>query len=258
MAVGDVNGDGYSDLIAMAGPGNLNGLVRIYSGRDFSLLSTYFAFPGYQGAFNIAAGDLTGNGIADVIFSTATGADFVFAYAGASNTFIVSPFSAFGGFTGGVTIAAGDVLGTGADQIIVGTASQVGAAGVFNQYGQLQQPYYFAPIPLNGVNVAVGDLNGDGRDDVIFGARSGSTLVLEYNGISQGLMGYFFAYPGQSFGVTVATVDPTGDGYANIVTGFTGNVSAIAVYSGLSFQLMTVDGQPSGTGGVNVAGSVNR
>ena len=255
VAVGDVNGDGYDDLIVMAGTGPLNGLVQIYSGQDFSLLGSYYAVPGYQGAFNLAVGDLTGNGVDDVIFSTATGGDFVFAYAGDTNNFIVSPFSAFGGFTGGVTIAAGDVLGNGEDQIIVGTASQVGAAGVFNQFGQLQQPYYFAPIPMNGVNVAAGDLNGDGHADIIFGARTSSTLVLEFDGVSQGLMGYFFAYPGQSFGVTVAAVDPTGDGYANIVTGFTGNVSAIAIYTGLSFQLMTVDGQPSGTGGVNVAGS---
>jgi hypothetical protein len=50
-------------------------------------------------------------------------------------------------------------------------------------------------------------------------------------------------------------VDPTDDGYANIVTGFTGNVSAIAIYSGLSFQLLDVNGQPSGTSGVNVAGT---
>ncbi|QJW93086.1 Ig-like domain repeat protein [Frigoriglobus tundricola] len=255
VAVGDVNGDGYSDLIVMAGPGALNGLVQIYSGRDFSLLSTYFAFPGYAGEFNIAAGDLTGNGIDDVIFSTATGGDFVFAYAGASNTFIVPIFSAFGGFTGGVTIAAGDVRGSGVDQIIVGTASQVGAAGVFNQYGQLLQPYYFAPVAMNGVNVAAADLNNSGHDDIIFGARTGSTLVLEFDGVSQGLMGYFFAYPGQTFGVTVAAVDPTASGYANIVTGFTSNVSAIAIYSGLSFQLLDVNGQPSGAGGVSVAGS---
>ncbi|QJW99065.1 beta strand repeat-containing protein [Frigoriglobus tundricola] len=255
VAVGDVTGDGYDDLIVMAGPGALNGLVEIYSGKDFSLLSEYFAFPGYAGEFNIAAGDLTGTGTADVIFSTATGGDFVFAYAGAS-TQMITLFSAFGGFTGGVTIAAGDVQGVGHDQIIVGTASQVGAAGVFNASGQLLQPYDFAPIPMNGVNVATGDLNGSGHDDIIFGARTGSTLVLEYDGVSQGLMGWFFAYPGQSFGVTVATEDPTGGGYADIVTGFTGNVSAIALYSGLSFQLMTVDGQPSGPGGVNVAGSV--
>ncbi|WP_227255065.1 beta strand repeat-containing protein [Frigoriglobus tundricola] len=254
VAVGDVNGDGYSDLIVMAGPGALNGLVEIYSGRDLSLMSTYFAFPGYQGAFNIAAGDLTGNGVADVIFSTATGGDFVFAYAGASNTFIVPVFSAFGGFTGGVTIAAGDLTGIGRDEIIVGTASQVGAAGVFNQYGQLLQPYYFAPIPMNGVNVAAGDLNDSGHDDLIFGAKD-STLVLTYDGESQGLMGYFFALPGQPYGVTVATVDPTGDGYADLVIGFTGNVSAIALFTGLSFQLADVYGQPSGAGGVNVAGS---
>jgi len=255
VAVGDVTGDGYDDLIVMAGPGALNGLVEIYSGRDFSLVSEYFAFPGYAGEFNIAVGDLTGNGVADVIFSTATGGDFVFAYAGASNSFIVPIFSAFGGFTGGVTLAAGDILGNGMDQIIVGTASRVGAAGVFNPFGQLLQPYYFAPIPMDGVNVAAADLNGDGHADLIFGAKTNSTLVLEFDGVSQGLMGYFFAYPGQSFGVTVAAVDPTGNGFANIVTGFTGNVSAIAIYSGLSFQLMTVDGQPSGTGGVNVAGS---
>jgi len=255
VAVGDVNGDGYADLIVMAGPGALNGLVQIYSGRDFSLLSTYFAFPGYAGEFNIAVGDLTGNGVADVIFSTATGGDFVFAYAGASNSFIVPIFSAFGGFTGGVTLAAGDILGNGMDQIIVGTASRVGAAGVFNPFGQLLQPYYFAPIPMDGVNVAAADLNGDGHADLIFGAKTNSTLVLEFDGVSQGLMGYFFAYPGQSFGVTVAAVDPTGNGFANIVTGFTGNVSAIAIYSGLSFQLLDVNGQPSGAGGVSVGGS---
>ncbi|QJX00361.1 cellulase family glycosylhydrolase [Frigoriglobus tundricola] len=257
VAVGDVTGDGYDDLIVMAGPGALNGLVEIYSGKDFSLVSEYFAFPGYPGEFNIAVGGLTGTGVADVIFSTATGGDFVFAYAGAS-TQMITLFSAFGGFTGGVTIAAGDVLRRGYDQIIVGTASRLGAAGVFNTAGQLLQPYDFAPIPMNGVNVAAGDLNNSGHDDIIFGARTGSTLVLEYDGESQDLMGWFFAYPGQSFGVTVATVDPTGDGYADIVTGFTGNVSAIALYSGLSFQLMTVDGQPSGAGGVNVAGSGDR
>jgi hypothetical protein len=255
VAVGDVTGDGYDDLIVMAGPGALNGLVEIYSGRDFSLMSAYYAFPGYTGAFNIAAGDLTGSGITDVIFSTATGGDFVFAYAGDTNNFLVSPFSAFGGFTGGVTIAAGDVLGNGVDQIIVGTASLVGAAGVFNQFGQLLQPYYFAPIPMNGVNVAAGDLNDSGHADVIFGAMTGSTLVLEFDGVSQGLMGWFFAYPGQSIGVTVATVDPGSNRYADIVTGFTGDVSAIAIYSGLSFQLMSVNGQPSGTGGVSVGGS---
>ncbi|WP_171471971.1 autotransporter-associated beta strand repeat-containing protein [Frigoriglobus tundricola] len=252
VAVGDVNGDGYSDVIVVAGPGTLNGLVGIYSGKDFSLLSTYFAFPGYQGAFNVAAGDLTGSGVADVIFSTATGGDFVFAYAGASNTFIVPVFSAFDGFTGGVTIAAGDVLGTGRDQIIVGTASRLGAAGVFNSGGQLVQ-LYFAPIAINGVNVAAGDVNGDGRADVILGAKD-STLVLVYDGASQQLANYFFAYPGQP-GVTVATVDRDGDGKADIITGFTSDTNAFGIYSGESFTLIDVGLSPSGFFGLNVAGS---
>jgi len=255
VAVGDVAGNGYDDLIVMAGPGALNGLVQIYSGRDFSLLSTYFAFPGYAGEFNIAVGDLTGNGVADVIFSTATGGDFVFAYAGASNSFIVPIFSAFGGFTGGVTLAAGDILGNGMDQIIVGTASRVGAAGVFNPFGQLLQPYYFAPIPMDGVNVAAADLNGDGHADLIFGAKTNSTLVLEFDGVSQGLMGYFFAYPGQSFGVTVATVDRNGDGKADIITGFTGDLNAFGIYNGETFQLIDIGLAPSGPHGLNVAGS---
>ncbi|QJW99967.1 beta strand repeat-containing protein [Frigoriglobus tundricola] len=237
VAVGDVNGDGYDDLIVMAGPGSLNGLVQIYSGKDFSLLTTYFAFPGYQGEFNIAVGDLTGNGVDDVIFSTATGGDFVFAYAGAS-TQMITLFSAFGGFTGGVTIAAGDVLGRGYDQIIVGTASRLGAAGVFNTAGQLLQPYDFAPVPMNGVNVAAGDLNGSGHDDIIFGSKD-STLVLEYDGESQDLMGWFFAYPGQSFGVTVATEDPTGDGHADILISFIAPSVQVLDYDGVSHQLLS-------------------
>src|SRR3954470_7604673 len=52
VAVGDVNGDGYPDLIAAAGPGG-GPQVKVFSGADGAVLSSFFAFgPTFTGGVN--------------------------------------------------------------------------------------------------------------------------------------------------------------------------------------------------------------
>ena len=72
IAVGDVDGDGMPEIITSAGPGPDNpAIVKIWKkdGQNLSELHNFVAFDGSYGA-NIAAGDIDGDGKAEIITGT--------------------------------------------------------------------------------------------------------------------------------------------------------------------------------------------
>ena len=56
VGAGDVNGDGFDDVLVAAQ--GTNGHVKAFSGRDGSLLSSFFAYQGFLGAVSVASADL--------------------------------------------------------------------------------------------------------------------------------------------------------------------------------------------------------
>ena len=71
VAAGDFNGDGRDDLAVAAGPGQPPE-VRIFDGATGTMLSSFFGFsPGFTGGVRVGAGDVTGDGIPDVIVGAA-------------------------------------------------------------------------------------------------------------------------------------------------------------------------------------------
>src|SRR5262249_62398833 len=112
VAAGDVNGDGKADVIVAGGPGGA-ARVAAFDGGNGKPLYDFFPFDGnYAGGITLAAGDVDGDGYADIIAGQGQGGDRVAVVSG-KDTSAVSTLPAFGGFTGGVRVGAVDANGDG-------------------------------------------------------------------------------------------------------------------------------------------------
>jgi hypothetical protein len=128
VATGDVNGDGFDDIIVGAGPDAPGGHVKVFDGASGGEIRSFLAFDGFTGGVYVATGDVNGDGRDDIIISAGPGAPggHVKVFDGAGGGEIAS-FFAFGGFNGGVYVATGDVNGDGFDDIVIG--ADAGASG---------------------------------------------------------------------------------------------------------------------------------
>jgi hypothetical protein len=198
VAAGDVNGDGTADIIVGAGGGALPH-VKVFNGNSAQELQSFFAYdPAFRGGVTVAAGDVNGDGHADVITGTGPGSlAHVKVFAGASNELLAS-FFAFGpSFQGGVFVAAGDVNGDGRADVVAGAGPGAGPhVRVFNAAGGSELASFFAFDAdfTGGVRVAAGDVSGDGIDDLIVAAGpGGGPHVKVFRGDTLALLHSFLA-----------------------------------------------------------------
>ena len=267
VAAGDVNGDGVADLITGPGPGG-GPHVRVFSGADLAELYSFYAYdPAFVGGVSVAAGDVNGDGLADIITGAGpSGGPHVRVFSGADLAELYSFFAYDPAFSGGVSVAAGDVDGDGLADIITGAGPAGGPhVRVFSGAGLAELYSFFAydPAFAGGVSVAAGDVNGDGLADIITGAGpAGGPHVRVFSGADLAELYSFFAYdPAFLGGVFVAAGDVDGDGLADIVTGAgPGGGPHVRVFSGADlaelFSFFAYD--PMFLGGVSVAaGDVN-
>jgi FG-GAP-like repeat len=106
LALGDVTGDGVPDLIAGGGAGPQGGRVRIFQGIGPHLVAQLRPYgKGYHGVIYVAAGDLTGDGIADVL--TLTGGRLLRAFRGPRLTLLLRRVTPSATFLGGLRVPLG-------------------------------------------------------------------------------------------------------------------------------------------------------
>jgi hypothetical protein len=255
---GDVNGDGYSDVIAGSyyyDNGETDeGRAFVYYGAPSGLsASSSWAAEGNQAeakwGYSVStAGDVNGDGYSDVIVGaqvydngeTDEGRAFVY-HGSASGLSTSADWTAEGDQTGaefGCSVStAGDVNGDGFSDVVVGAPEydngQVdeGAAFVYHGSASGLSPSAIWTAESDQVDVSfghsvstAGDVDGDGFSDVIVGAFAcGRAFV--YHGSASGLSpspkwtgegGQVTSY----FGWSVSTAgDVNGDGFSDVIVG---------------------------------------
>ena len=277
-SAGDVNGDGYADIIVGAygyttGNANRGRAYLFWGGPMANILagSAPVILAGQDsddqfGRSVASAGDVNGDGYADIIvgaFGYATGGNtgraYVF-YGGsglvsknASAADVILAGEASGDFFGRSVASAGDANGDGYADIIVGAYGYTtgnanrGRAYVFyGGSGLVSENASAADVILAGeasgdyfgYSVAsAGDVSGDGYPDVIVGAYvyttgnanrgrayvfyGGSGLVSENASSADVILAG--ELNGDYFGYSVASAgDVSGDGYADVIVGAAG------------------------------------
>lgn len=176
VAAGDVNGDGFADIITApdasvaAGPN-----VKVFSGADGSLLNSFWAYDSnFHGGVRVAAGDVNGDGYADIITGPGSATSNVKVFSGQDLSVLDSFFAYEPDFSGGVYVGGGDVDGVGHDDIVVTRGAGTPSVTIFNSVNLQPVHEYNAYDPsfFGGVTVGVVDANIDGHDDVITGPAS--------------------------------------------------------------------------------------
>ena len=250
---GDVNGDGYADVLVgapQADNGQVGeGLVYVHMGSAIGLNMT----PALTLDANIAnaqfgssvatAGDVNGDGYADVIVGAplSGGVGRAYLYMGAPGGLSVAPartYTGAGAWRMGYSVGtAGDVNADGYSEVLIGAPD---AAQAFLYMGSPAGASAAPDVTLaqgaaselfgHCVNTA-GDVNGDGYSDIIISAPSYSNgeanegVAFVYHGSQPGLVTPYatMLQPNQvaaNFGVSACGAsDVNGDGFFDVVVG---------------------------------------
>ena len=267
-SAGDVNGDGYADVLvgdnltatAFLFPGSATGpsssSVVTLTDPNLPTLTNQTVDESQFGHSVEGAGDVNGDGYADVAVG-ANGADQVYLYLGSAiglasspAVTLTEPGSPTGSF--GRLACAGDVNGDGYADLVVG-ADAGGDTVAGRAYVYLGSPAGYASAPVVALDspdgpyglfgrlvAGAGDVNGDGYADVIIGADAEVALTVGTDGGVSGPSGWAHVYLGSATGVAsspAATLtgpdgpaswfgrsvagpgDVNGDGYADVLVG---------------------------------------
>lgn len=271
VATGDVTGDGIDDLVTAPGVGG-GPHIRVFDG--FALMnghvSEVLSFMAYdmsfRGGVNIAVADMTGNGRADIITGAGNGGGpHVRVFDGMSGE-AVSNFMPYDrSFRGGVSVAAGKVLGGHRADIV--TAPGPGGGPHFKviagDSGNVVREWIGFDIQSRpmGYNLATGYVNEDGAADIIVSPGVGGGPVIKiFDGSTGKSIREMTASDGKSRGgATVATADTNGDGFSEIaIANGPGLATEARLYDGKSGDLLNTVPvfDPNFRGGTSVAAIV--
>ena len=181
IATGNLDSDTAKEIITGAGPGGGPHVRRFESIPATATTSTaitgdFFAYDlSFRGGVDVAAGDTTGDGKAEIITAPGPGGGPHIKIFKADGTLLNEFFAYIGSFHGGVNVAAADLDGDGKAEIITAPKGNGGAhIKVFKADGTLQKEFFaYDGSFLGGADVAAVPKEGSKPALIITGAGPG-------------------------------------------------------------------------------------
>jgi len=212
LAVGDIDGDGVSEIVTGAGVGG-GPHVRIFDIKG-NLKGQFFAYDEkFRGGVNLAVGDIDGDGVSEIV----TGAGF----GGGPHVRIFDNQAKLKGqffayendFYGGIKVAVANLYGQktkNKKEIIISPgAGRLSEIKIFDSFGKERKKIMaYGENFKGGVNLSISDLNKDGIDEIICGAGPGGAPHVRTFNVKGELLSSFYAFDENfSGGVSVSYIE---------------------------------------------------
>ncbi len=232
VAVGDVTGDGVSEIVTAPGNGH-SPLVKVFdlTGQELPEFRILAYAASFKLGVHVAVGDVVGDGRSDIVVVPSRGSANVRVFENLSATqpdpiaaTAARQFLALGkNFRGGASLALADMdlAPGGKAEIIVGSGPGLRATvSVFDvqasapSYAPIRQFLPLTPKFRGGVFVAAGQIDVDGVPDILVGAGTGGGAKVEiHSGAGGGLLNNLTPLPTAHRGIVrLAAKDFDGDG----------------------------------------------
>lgn len=171
VSAGDLNGDGYMEIGTAPGPGG-GAHIRVFSHTGKVIHGKLFPFGGeYRTGADIALGDITGDGKAEIIASNGPGESADIRYYSPDGKLSPIKIEAYPrAFKGGSHIDVADIDDDGVGEILAGAGPGGGPQiRVFEADGNPKaiQFFPFHPNFRGGIDVSPIDFDGDGKDEIL-------------------------------------------------------------------------------------------
>jgi subtilisin family serine protease len=245
LASGNLDKDKQSEIISVPNQGG-GPQIRIFK-QTGKLIGQFFAYnKNFNGGVNIAAGDVNGDGVDEILTGAGPGGGPHVRVFNAKGKLLYQFFAYDKKFTGGVSVAAGDINGDGRQEIITGPGPGGGPhVRIFSANGKvLGQFFAYDQKFTGGVKVVSGELQplAHGiRDEIITAPWSQSQAQIKIFNYKFEIIGQFLAFHAKfRGGANLSAGDLNNDGKEEII-------AAAGLGGSPHIRIFDIDGKLSGS-----------